>query len=67
MAKNLTPQQRRVVGAAVAVQLVVALLTWRDLSRRPADKVRGPKWLWRIVGSANTAGSAAYWTLGRRR
>lgn len=63
----LTPRQTRIVGAAVAVQLVIALLTNRDLSRRPAERVRGPKWLWRIVGSANTAGSASYWLLARRR
>lgn len=67
MANNLTPRQKRIVGVAVLVQLVIAMVTLRDLSHRPADRVRGPKWLWRIVGSANTAGSAAYWILGRRR
>jgi hypothetical protein len=46
---------------------VIGLLTLRDLSRRPADRVRGPKWLWRILGTANTAGSATYWLAGRRR
>jgi hypothetical protein len=67
MAKNLTPQQTRVVGVAVAVQLVIGLLTLRDISRRPAEKVRGPKWIWRILGTVNTAGSATYWLVGRRR
>jgi CBS domain-containing protein len=67
MATSLTPRQTRIVGAAVAVQLLVGLVTLRDISRRPADRVRGPKWLWRIVGGANTAGSAAYWLVGRRR
>lgn len=67
MAKKLTRSQARVVGGAVAVQLVIGLLTLRDLSRRPADRVRGPKWLWRILGTANTAGSATYWLVGRRR
>jgi hypothetical protein len=67
MAKKLTRSQARIVAAAVAVQLVIAALTLRDLSRRPADRVRGPKWLWRILGTANTSGSAAYWLLGRRR
>jgi hypothetical protein len=64
---SLTPRQTRIVGVAVAGQLVVAALTLRDLSRRPAEAVRGPKWLWRILGTANTGGSAAYWLLGRRR
>ena len=67
MAKRLTPQQARIVTIAVVAQLVIAALTLRDLSRRPADQVRGPKWLWRILGTANTSGSAAYWLLGRRR
>ena len=66
MAKNLTPQQTRIVGVAVAAQLVIGLITLRDISRRPAEKVRGPKWLWRILGTANTAGSATYWLVGRR-
>ena len=65
--KQLTKSQARIVGVAVVVQLVIGLLTLRDLSRRPADKVRGPKWIWRILGTANTAGSATYWLVGRRR
>jgi CBS domain-containing protein len=67
MAKKLTQSQKRIVGVAVVVQLLVGLLTLRDLSRRPADQVRGPKWLWRILGTANTSGSAAYWLFGRKR
>lgn len=67
MATSLTPQKARIAAVALAVQLVIAVLTLRDLSRRPADQVRGPKWLWRILGTANTGGSAAYWLFGRRR
>jgi len=67
MAKKLTQRQARLVGIAVVVQLVIGVLTLRDISRRSADQVRGPKWLWRIVGTANTSGSAAYWLFGRRR
>lgn len=67
MATSLTPQKARIAAVALAVQLVIAVLTLRDLSRRPADQVRGPKWLWRILGTANTGGSAAYWLVGRRR
>jgi len=57
----------RIVVAAVAIQAVIAALTLRDLAQRPADAVRGPKWVWRIFGTANTAGSAAYWLFGRKR
>lgn len=67
MAKKLSRSQKRIVGVAMVAQLVIGLLTLRDLSRRSADQVRGPKWLWRILGTANTSGSAAYWLVGRRR
>ncbi|SFC00027.1 hypothetical protein SAMN04487968_10339 [Nocardioides terrae] len=67
MAKKLTQRQARIVGIAVVVQFVIGALTLRDISRRSSDQVRGPKWLWRILGTANTSGSAAYWLIGRRR
>jgi hypothetical protein len=54
------------VVAIGAVHLVVTAATWRDLSRRPADRVRGPKALWRAVSAANTAGSIAYFVVGRK-
>lgn len=60
-------QKTRVVIAAVLVQAAIAAVTVRDLNRRPAEAVRGPKPLWRLLGSANTLGSLAYWLVGRRR
>ncbi|MFT4081439.1 MAG: hypothetical protein QM638_02535 [Nocardioides sp.] len=60
-------QRTRIVVAAVIVQAVVAALTLRDLQQRSPEQVRGPKWLWRMIGSANTGGSVAYWVIGRRR
>lgn len=57
----------RVVVGAIAVQAAIAAVTLRDIAQRPADRIRGPKWLWRIFGTANTAGSAAYWLVGRKR
>jgi hypothetical protein len=38
---------------------------WRDLRHRPADQVRGRKWLW-WVASTNLSGSAAYFLFGRK-
>jgi hypothetical protein len=57
----------RVLVPAVIVQLVVGTLTVRDVARRPADRVRGPKWLWAIWGGSNTFGAAVYWLVGRKR
>lgn len=46
--------------AAVAV-------TWRDISRRPPQQIRGSKSLWRFASAVNTLGAVAYWLGGRRK
>ncbi len=63
----LTARQKRVLTVALAVHAVVVAVTLRDLRRRPAVLVRGPKWIWGVVATANTTGSGAYWLIGRRR
>jgi hypothetical protein len=55
-----------VLLAIGAVHLGITTVTWRDLARRPPDQIRGPKPLWRVISAANTAGSIAYWILGRK-
>ena len=51
----------------LVVHVIVAMFTLRDIRRRPAAAVRGPKRLWRLWVTANTTGSVAYWLFGRRR
>jgi hypothetical protein len=46
--------------------LAVVAVTWRDISRRPPDQVRGSKRLWRLASAVNTLGALAYWLGGRR-
>jgi len=60
-------KKTRLVVAVVALQAALAAVTVRDINRRPKEAVRGPKRLWRVVGSANTLGSIAYWAIGRKR
>ncbi|WP_017933730.1 hypothetical protein [Nocardioides sp. Iso805N] len=60
-------QKARLTVAAVAVQAAIAAVTIRDINRRPKAGVRGPKAIWRLLGSVNTLGSAAYWVIGRKR
>jgi len=55
-----------ILFAIGAVHLAVTTMTWRDLARRPAEQIRGPKALWRALSGANTAGSIAYWVVGRK-
>jgi hypothetical protein len=55
------------LAAIAAVHVVVVALTWRDISRRPAEQVRGNKKFWRVLSALNTANAAVYWLVGRRR
>ncbi|HXQ00791.1 MAG TPA: hypothetical protein VN845_12095 [Solirubrobacteraceae bacterium] len=48
---------------AGSVLLVIA--AERDIQRRPADRVRGNRLLWRLV-SLNALGSLSYFRWGRR-
>jgi hypothetical protein len=63
---DLNDRQKKVVLVVLLVHLVVARFTLRDLRRRPAAAVRGPKRLWRVWATMNTTGSVAYWLVGRR-
>ena len=57
----------RVVVALVTAQAVAGPLTVRDISRREAEQVRGPRLLWKLWGGTNLLGAALYWTVGRKR
>jgi hypothetical protein len=48
------------------IHVVVAMITWRDLGRRPRGAVRGNKNLWRAASALNTLGAVGYWLGGRR-
>jgi hypothetical protein len=51
----------------VGIEVVSAVLAWRDLARRTDEQVRGRKRLWRIFIAANPGNSMVYWVAGRRR
>ena len=53
-----------VVGAA---QLAFLTAAQRDISRRPADQIRGSKTLWRFATLINFIGPGSYFAFGRRR
>lgn len=64
---DLSPNRRRVILAAGAVQILLATTAWWDLARRPADRVHGPKSLWAAIIALNFAGPLAYFRWGRAR
>lgn len=52
--------------AGVLVEVAGKIASWVDLSRRPAEAVRGPKWVWALAQFINGLGPVAYWAFGRR-
>jgi hypothetical protein len=59
-------QKRTLATIIIPIQVVSAVLAWRDLGRRADDQVRGPKRLWRVVVTMNPGNSLIYWLFGRR-
>lgn len=64
--EGLSPVARLLLWVLVAVEAVLIVAAQRDIHRRPAESIRGPKLLWRIVATQNLIGPAAYFGLGRR-
>ena len=73
MAKNkktwsdLSRTQQRAVVVAGAAEVVMTTAALRDLARRPAREVRGPKPLWVLAFVVQPIGPIAYFLTGRRR
>jgi hypothetical protein len=65
--RSLGSATRRGVWALLAFELVLIVAVERDIHRRPAERIRGPKLLWRAVATQNLIGPAAYLGLGRKR
>jgi Phospholipase_D-nuclease N-terminal len=63
---ELSPGQRRAVYVAGAVETVLTAVALLDLSRRPAEEVRGPKAAWALASFVQPVGPLAYLFLGRR-
>jgi hypothetical protein len=52
--------------ALLAFEAILIAFTQRDIQRRPAAEIRGPKLLWRLIATQNVIGPAAYFGFGRR-
>ena len=64
---RLSPTARRAVWALLAVEAVLIGAAERDIQRRPAERIRGHKLLWRALATQNVIGPAAYYGFGRLR
>ena len=64
---NASPA-RKIAGAILAaVQLALLIAAERDIHRRPASEVVGPKWRWRLICLINFIGAISYFRWGRKR
>ena len=63
---DLSPRQRQLAVVAAVVEAVVTAAALRDLGRRRAEQVRGPKMLWRLSFAVQPFGPLTYFVLGRR-
>ena len=64
---DFSKRQRRIIIAAAGAEAALKAAMLIDLRRRPAGRVRGPKWLWASTALVNTAGIAplSYFIVGR--
>jgi hypothetical protein len=63
---DLTGRQRRLIVGLGAAEVVATTAALRDLARRPAGQVRGPKLAWALAFVVQPFGPLAYFTVGRR-
>ena len=63
---HLTVAQKRIIYVAGAVEVVATAAALRDLARRPADQVRGPKAVWVVAFFVQPVGPLAYFAAGKR-
>jgi hypothetical protein len=62
----MTPHQKRLLAAIIVpIQIVLAVVAWRDLTARSDDHVRGKKNFWRAAILLNPGNSVFYWLWGR--
>jgi hypothetical protein len=66
---DLSPRTRRLLIAGAGVEGILKVAALADMRRRPADQIRGSKWVWGPAMVINSAGAIplAYFAFGRRR
>ena len=66
---DLSPGTRRLIIVAAVAESIIKGAALIDIKRRPADQIRGPKWLWvPVVAVVNSLGIVpiSYFVFGRR-
>lgn len=64
---DLNDRQKTTVLVTISVQVSLFLTALTDIYRRPAEEIRGNKWLWVAASFVNFVGPISYSMFGRRR
>lgn len=64
---ELSDRQRALLLGAAAAELSLKIAALIDIKRRPAERIRGPKALWRAAMVVNLLGPLSYFVIGRKR
>jgi hypothetical protein len=64
---HLSDGQRALLLGAAAAELSLKIVALIDIKRRPAERIRGPKALWRAAMVVNLIGPLSYFAFGRKR
>lgn len=64
---ELSDRQRALLLGAAAAELSLKIAALIDIKRRPAERIRGPKALWRAAMVINLLGPLSYFVIGRKR
>jgi hypothetical protein len=64
---ELSDRQRTLLLGAAAAELSLKIAALIDIKRRPAERIRGPKALWRAAMAVNLLGPLSYFLIGRKR
>lgn len=65
--KDLSPTAKFGTISAAAVQLSLLVAAQTDITRRPAEQIRGSKAMWRVATLVNFVGPGTYFTFGVKR
>ena len=64
---GMSPMQKKLVVVTGIAEVAVTAWCAKDLRKRPAELVRGPKLLWGPALSVQPVGPIAYLVWGRKR
>ena len=64
---EISSRNRRLITILGVLEVLLLAAALFDIKRRPAEQIKGPKWIWSALALVDIIGPLAYFALGRRR